>query len=67
MKVCCTHYNHLMEPILLSTHNTPLSIKKTRKSSKIIPATKMSAAMFFWKGLKNEFEIAMVNKPSAFK
>ena len=48
----------------MSTHNIPffnMKKKNTRNYSK-------SAAMgFFSKGLKNEFERAMVNKPSVFE
>ena len=46
--------------------NIPLTVLK-RKSPEIIPNTIRSAAMeFFGKELKNEFEIAAVNKPSVF-
>ena len=46
----------------MSTHNMPLSIYKT------IPNIIMSAAMgLFSKGLKNEFETAVVNEPSVFE
>ena len=57
-----------------SIHNILLSMSK-RKLPKIIPNTIMSEAMFFffflffvfcW-GLKNEFEIAMVNEPSVLE
>ena len=45
----------------------PLSIQR-RKSLSIIPNTIMSAAVgFFSKGLKNEFETAVVNEPSMFE
>ena len=51
----------------MSTHNIPLIIQQ-RKSPLIIPNMIISAAMeFFSKGLKNEFETAMVNEPLVFK
>ena len=47
--------------------HTIVNIKyKKRKLSKIMPNRIMSAA-FFCLGLKNEFEIALVNEPSVFE
>ena len=45
------------------THYTIFKRKK-RKSPKIIPNQQL---LDFSQGLKNEFEIAMVNKPSVFE
>ena len=52
----------------MRTHNIPISIQK-RKSPEITPNTIMSAAMgfFFCKGLKNAFEIAVVNELSVLE
>ena len=47
----------------MSTHSIPFSIYK-RKSALIIPYLKL---LDFLKGLKDEFETAMVNKPSVFE
>ena len=48
------------------TQHTIINIK--RKSPEIIPNIVMSADTgFFSYGLKNEFEIAMVNEPSVFE
>ena len=48
------------------TQHTLVNIE--RKSTEIIPNTIMSAAMrFFRKGIKNEFEIAVVIEPLMFK
>ena len=48
----------------MSTHNIPLSIKR-KKITLIYP--KSAAMGFCSKGLKNEFETAMVNEPSVFE
>ena len=48
----------------MSTHNIPFSILK-RKSPSIIPNLQLSD--FFSKGLKNEFETAVVYEPSVFE
>ena len=51
----------------MCTHNVPFSKKKKKKKKKITLNYSKSAAMgFFSKGLKSEFETAVVNKPSAF-
>ena len=47
----------------MSTHSIPFSIKK-RKITLNYPK---SAAMGFFKGLKNEFETAVVDEPSVFE
>ena len=55
-----SHYNRLIEAILMSTYNTPLSAQK-RNSPEIILNTIMSKAIgLFSEGLKNELEIAIV-------
>ena len=56
----------------MSTHSIPYQYihvyKKKRKSPEIIPNILMSAAVeIFCLGLKNEFEIAVVNKPPVFE
>ena len=48
----------------MSTHNIPFSIYKG-KSALIIPNLQLSD--FFSKGLKDEFEKAIVNEPSVFE
>ena len=48
----------------MSMHNIPFSKKKKRKSPSIIPNLQL---WDFFKGLKNEFETAVVNEPSVFK
>ena len=56
-----TQKGYLFEAILMSTHNLPFSIKK---SSLII----LSLPLWdFSKGLKNEFEIPVVDDPSVFE
>ena len=47
----------------MSTHNIPVSIYRT-KSAYIIQKLQL---LDFSKGLKNEFETAMVNEPSVFE
>ena len=47
----------------MSTHNIPLSINK--KITQNYP--KPAAVGFFSRGLKNNFEIAVVNEPSVFE
>ena len=47
----------------LSTHNIPSSIKKKKRKSPY----KICSYGIFSKGLKNEFEIAVVNEPSVFE
>ena len=47
----------------MRTHTIPFSICK----GKIINYPKSAAMGFFSKGLKNEFETAVVNKPSVFE
>ena len=47
----------------MSTHNIPFKYKK-RKSASIIPNLQL---WNFFKGLKNEFERAVVNEPSGFE
>ena len=46
-----------------NTHYTIFNLKR-RKSPKIIPNLQPGD---FFKGLKNEFEAAMVNEPSVFE
>ena len=59
----CFHLNRLIEAILISTQYTVLNIKK-----KITLNYPTSAAIgFFPKGLKNEFETAVVNEPPVFE
>ena len=58
----CSHLNRLIEVILMSTHNILFSIQK----EKINLNYPKSAAMRFLKGLRKEFEPAMVNEPSVF-
>ena len=50
-----------IETILISTHNIPFSIEKIHKI--ILNLQRRD----FSKGLKNEFETAMVNEPSVFE
>ena len=58
-----SHYNRLIEAILMSACNIPFSIEK-----KITLICSKSAVMgFFSWGLKNEFETAVVNEPSVFE
>ena len=47
----------------MNTHNIPFSIKMKI----ILNYPKFAAIGFFFKGLKNEFEIAMVNEPLVLK
>ena len=46
----------------MKTHNIPFSTKKTTKKITLI-YPKSAARRFFSKGLKNEFETAVVNEP----
>ena len=48
----------------MSTHNIPFSISKKRKSSLIIPNLQI---WDFSKVLKNQFETAVVDKPSVLE
>ena len=48
----------------MSTHNIPFSISKTRST---LNHPKSAAMGFCYKGLKNEFEIAVVKEPSVFE
>ena len=48
----------------MSAHNIPLSIR-IRKTPYIIP--NLQLCVFFFRGLKNEFETAVVNEPSVFE
>ena len=48
----------------MCTQNIPFSIYKKRKSTEIIPNLQL---WDFSKGLKNEFETAMVKEPSVFE
>ena len=62
MKACCVF--PLESPHLMSTYNIPFSNIKM----KIILNYPKSAAMGFCaKGLKNEFETAVVNEPSVLE
>ena len=54
----------VIEAILMITHNIPFSIC-VRKNTLNYP--KSAVMGFFSKGLKNEFETAMVNEPSVFE
>ena len=49
----------------MSTHNIPFSIYEKKKI--LLNYSKSVAAGFFFKGLKNEFEIAVVNEQSVFE
>ena len=49
----------------MSTHTNIFNIKNIKK--KITLNYPKSAAMRFFKGLKNEFKIAVVNEPSVFE
>ena len=52
----------------MKTYNIPFSKKKKKKKKKITITDYESAAMvFFSKGLKNEFETAVINEPSVFE
>ena len=59
-----SHLNRLVETILMSTHSLPILICKNRKHPK---SSKICSYGSFFKGLKNEFEIAVVNEPSVFE
>ena len=48
----------------MSTHNIPFS---TYKKKIALNCPKSAAMFFFSKGLKNEFETAVVNEPSVFE
>ena len=48
----------------MNTHNIPLSIYKKENGPKL---SKICCDGIFSKGLKNEFETAMVNEPSVFE
>ena len=48
----------------MSTHDIPFSIQKKKLS---LNYTKSTAMWFFFKGLKNEFDTAVVNEPSVFE
>ena len=68
MKVCCLY--SLESPHRGDsnkyTQHTIISIK--RKSTEYIPNAIMSAAIgFLYKGLKNDFDIAVVNESSVFE
>ena len=49
----------------MSTHNIPFSIQKKKKNHPKL--SQISSYGTFSKGLKNEFETAMVNEPSVFE
>ena len=49
----------------MSTHNIPFSMKKKKKNHAKLSQI-CNQGMFF-KGLKNEFETAVVNEPSVFE
>ena len=60
----------------MGTHNVPFLIKKKKKKKKkrkkkkkknILNYPKTAALRFFSKGLKNEFETAVVNESSVFE
>ena len=50
----------------MSIHNIPFSITKKKKKKICITYPRSAAMGFFYKGLKNEFETAVVNEPSVF-
>ena len=54
----------LIEAILISTHNIPFLKVKNKMA---LTDSKSATMGFFSKGLKKEFETAMVNKPSGFE
>ena len=56
-------FHIIFEAIVMSTHDIPFS-KKKKKSTLNYPK---SATKGFFQGLKNELEIAVVNKPSVFE
>ena len=60
----CYHSNRLIEATLMCAHNIPFLVLK----KKIKLNYPKSAAMgLFSYGLKNDFETALVNEPSAFE
>ena len=62
--VVCSHQNCLVETILMSTHNIPFSIKKNENPPRWF---QICSCGMFSKGLKNEFETAVVNRSSVFE
>ena len=48
----------------MNTHNIPFSIEKKKIK---LNYPKLAVMGFFLKGLKNEFESAVVNEPSVFE
>ena len=61
--IVCSHYNRFIEAILMSTHNIPFSLQK-RNHTKLF---QISSHGIFYKRLKNEFAIAVVNEPLVFE
>ena len=59
----CTHLNRLIEAIQISTYDIPFSIQKEK-----LPLIILNLPLWdFSKGLKNEFETAVVDEPSVFE
>ena len=59
----CSHKNRLIEAILMSKHNIPFKYKIENHPN----LSQICKYGIFSKGLKNEFETAVVNKPSVFE
>ena len=59
-----SHLNRLIEAILMISHNIPFSIYKLDNQLKLFQICRY---WIFSKGLKNEFETAVVNEPSVFE
>ena len=50
-----------------SNENTQYTIFNINKKNTILHYPESAAVAFFFKGLKNEFETAVVNEPSVFE
>ena len=60
----CSHENRLNEAILMDTHTIPFYSFKKKNYTKL---SQICSQEIFSKGLKNEFEIAVVNDLSVFE
>ena len=60
----CSHENRLVEAILMSTHNIPFFNIRKENIPKLSHICNYGICS---KGLKNEFETAVVNEPSVFE
>ena len=58
----CSHLNRVIEAILMSTHNIPFFQYKHNKNHHKL--SQICSYGIFSKGLKNEFEKAVVNESS---